>query len=139
MPMMANQSEMDEIARAEAEVAREKAELARSLRAVGRSSEKMALRIGGELKPALGAAIVVAGAAVAVGVTVALVRRGRRRDGWLSPQPPSALSTAAKTVGLWALRLLARRVAQEVVSRLAAPGESATAPLGATAAPTPRY
>lgn len=121
---------MDEIARAEADVAREKAELTRSLRAVGRSSENMARRIGGELKPALGAAIVVAGAAVAVGVTVALVRRGRRRDRWLSPsEPPSALSTAAKTVGIWALRLLARRVAQEVVSRLAVPGEPAPAPL----------
>ena len=120
---------MDEIARAEAEIAREKAELSRNLRAVGRSSEHMARRIGGELKPALGAAVVVAGAAVAVGVTVALVRRGRRRDRWLSPEPPSALSTAAKTVGIWALRLLARRVAQEVVSRLAVPGEATPAPL----------
>lgn len=119
---MASQTE-DDIARAAAEVAREKAELTRSLRAVGRSSEHMARRIGSELKPALGAAVVVAGAAVAVGVTVALVRRGRRRDRWLSPEPPSALSTAAKTVGIWALRLLARRVAQEVVSRLNVPEE----------------
>lgn len=125
---------MDEIARAEAAVAREKAELSRSLRAVGRSSENMARRIGGELKPALGAAVVVAGAAVAVGVTVALVRRGRRRDRWLSPGQPSALSTAAKTVGIWALRLLARRVAQEVVSRLSVPGEPAPASLSASAA-----
>jgi hypothetical protein len=119
---------MDEIARAEAQVAKEKAELARSLRAVGRSSEKMARRIGDELKPALGAAVLVAGAAVAVGITVALVRRGRRRDRWLGPQqPPSALSTAAKTVGIWALRLLARRVAQEALSRLAAASEASPA------------
>lgn len=130
---------MDEIARAEAQVAREKAELTRSLRAVGRSSEHMARRIGGELKPALGAAVVVAGAAVAVGVTVALVRRGRRRDRWLGPDQPSALSTAAKTVGLWALRLLARRVAQEVVSRLGEPAEATPAPLPAGAAAAPRY
>lgn len=138
MPIMASQSEMDEIKRAEAEVAREKAELARSLRAVGRSSEHMARRIGVELKPALGAAVIVAGAAVAVGVTVALARRGRRRDRWLSPEQPSALSTAAKTVGIWALRLLARRVAQEVVSRLAVPGEpAATSPAGSLAAAGP--
>lgn len=127
---------MDEIARAEAQVAKEKAELARSLRAVGRSSEKMARRMGDELKPVLGAAVLVAGAAVALGVTVALVRRGRRRDRWVAPRPPSALSTAAKTVGVWALRLLVRRVAQEALSRLAAASEAGGAsPASATAAP----
>ncbi len=126
MPSTASLSEMDEIKRAEAQVAREKAELSRSLRAVGRTSEHMARRIGTELKPALAAAVVVAGAAVAVGVTVALVRRSRRRDRWFSvEQPPSALSGAAKTAGLWALRLLARRVAQEVVSRLGEPNAAA--------------
>jgi high-affinity Fe2+/Pb2+ permease len=123
---------MNETARAQAEVAREKAELTRSLRAVGRTSERMARRIGDELKPALSAAVVVAGAAIAVGVTVALVRRGRRH-GWQSPERPSALSTAAKAVGVWALRLLARRAAQEVLSRLSARDEGAPAALSAPA------
>lgn len=122
MTITASPSEKDEIARAEAQVAKEKAELTRSLRAVGRSSEKMAQRLGNELKPVAGAAVVVAGAAIAVGVTVALVRRSRRRSRWLAPEPPSAITVAAKTVGLWALRYLARRAAQDVLSRLSAHG-----------------
>lgn len=124
MPINASQSDTDEIAEAEARVAREKAELTRSLKAVGRTSEHMARQLSSELKPALTAAVAVAGAAAAVGLTVALVRRSRRRHGWFAPEQPSALATAAKTAGLWALRLLARRVAQEVVNRLAEPQAS---------------
>lgn len=131
---------MDDIALAEAQVAREKAELTRSLRAVGRTSEHVARRIGSELKPALGAAVVVVGAAVAVGVTVALVRRSRRRDRWLTAgEAPSALSSAAKTAGLWALRLLARRVAQEVVSRLGEPAPTVPAYVPAEPLARARY
>jgi hypothetical protein len=126
--MTLSQSDTEDIARAEAQVAREKAQLTRSLRAVGRSSEHMARRIGSELKPALVAAVAVAGAAAAIGVTVALVRRAKRRDHWFAPEQPSALGNAAKTAGLWALRLLARRVAQELVSRLSEPSAPTAAP-----------
>jgi len=128
MPITASHSDIEEIALAEANVAREKAELARSLRAVGRSSEHLARRIGSELKPALAAAVVVAGAAAAVGVTVALLRRNRRQNHWFQPERQSALATAAKTAGLWALRLVVRRVAQELVSRLSEPALIATTP-----------
>lgn len=130
--MTLSQSDSEEIARAEANVAREKAQLTRSLRAVGRSSEDMARRLGSELKPALITAAAVAGAAVAVGITVALVRRAKRRDVWFAPEQPSTLGTAAKTAGLWALRFLARRVAQELVGRLSEP----SAPLAASS-PSP--
>jgi hypothetical protein len=117
-------TDTDEIKLAQAEVDRHKAELARSLRAAEKTGESIARRIGHEMKPAVIGAVAVAGAAAAIVVTVALVRRGRRRH-WLGPQQPSALTTAAKTAGLWALRLLARRVAQEVVSRLGEPSPHA--------------
>jgi hypothetical protein len=117
----ATPADKDEIKLAQAEVERHKAELARSLRAAEKSGEHIAQRIGREMKPAVVGAVAVAGAAAAVVLTVALVRRGRRQH-WLAAQRPSALATVAKTAGLWALRLLARRVAQEVVSRLSEPG-----------------
>jgi GH24 family phage-related lysozyme (muramidase) len=122
-------TDTDEIKLAQAEVERHKAELARSLRAAEKSGEHIAERLGREVKPAIVGAVAVAGAAAAVVLTVALVRRGRRRQ-WLGAEQPSAFATVAKTAGLWALRLLARRVAQEVVSRLGepTPEELASAP-----------
>lgn len=116
-------NEADEIARAEQRVAERKAELSKSLRRVGHSSEAFARRLSGELKPALWVGVAVAGAAGATALAVALVRRSRRRSRWLAPQEPSALAVAAKTAGLWALRLLARRVAQEIVSVATAPNQ----------------
>lgn len=113
-------ADADEIELMQAHVERQKAELARSLRRAEKTGEHLARRIGHEVKPALIGAVAVVGASAAVAITVALVRRGRRRH-WLAPQPPSALANAAKTAGLWALRLLARRVAQELVSRLGEP------------------
>lgn len=121
MSLSMSQSDTEEVAQAEAEVALKKAELARSLRAVGHSGEVMARRIGSELKPTAVAVAVVAGAIAIVGVGVFVARR--RRHHWLVPEPPSAFATAAKAAGLWALRLLARRAAQEIASRL---GEPAT-------------
>jgi hypothetical protein len=112
-------NEADEIARAEAQVELRKARLSQSLREVGKSSENLARRLGNELRPMLVVAIAIAGAAAAIGVTMTLVRRTRSRHGWLQPEQPSTLAVAAKAAGLWAMRILARRVAQEVVSRLA--------------------
>src|SRR6185369_9874821 len=114
-------NEADELARAEQQVTESRARLSRSLREVGKSSENLARRLGNELKPTLAVAGAVAGAAVVVGVAVALMRRGKRRRGWFAPQQPSPLAVAAKSAGLWALRFVARRVAQELVSRLAEP------------------
>ena len=119
MSLSMTQSDTEEVAQAEAEVALKKAELARSLRAVGHSSEVMARRIGSELKPAAIAAAVLAGAVAVVGIGVVVARR--RRHHWLAPEPPSAFAIAAKAAGLWALRLLARRAAQEIVNRLGEP------------------
>jgi len=117
-PIATTNNEADELARAEQQVMQSRAELSRSLRRVGESSANLARKLSMELKPTLAVAAAVAGAAVVVGVTVSLVRRGRRRQGWFAPEQPSALAVAAKGAALWALRILARRVAQELVSRL---------------------
>jgi hypothetical protein len=122
--MSASLNESDEISRAEAQVAEQRAQLTRSLQAASRSGEKLARRLGDELKPAVTAALVVVGTVAVVGVTVALIRRAGRRRSWRAPSDPSFAANAARAVGLWALRLLAKRVAQEVVSRLTEPSEA---------------
>jgi hypothetical protein len=126
--MIASLNEGDEIARAEALVAEQRAQLTRSLQAASRSGEKLARRLGDELKPAMTAAVVVVGTVAVVGVTVALVRRAGRRGGRAVLDEPSLVANAAKAAGLWALRLLAKRAAQEVVSRLTGPELIATTP-----------
>jgi hypothetical protein len=114
-------NEADELDRAEQQVAQSRAKLSRSLYQAGKSSEALARRVGQELKPTVIIAAAVVGAALVVGVTVALLRRGKRRDGWFAPAQTSGLALAAKGAGLWALRLVARRAAQELVSRLTEP------------------
>src|SRR5512138_1782568 len=90
----------DELTRAEQQVVRSREKLSRSLHQVGKSGEALGRRLAQQLKPTLAVAVAVAGAALVVGVTVALVRRGKRRHGWLAPERPSALLTAAKGAGL---------------------------------------
>jgi hypothetical protein len=123
--MTASLENTDEISRAEALVAEQRAQLKRSLSRASRSGEKLAKTLTSELKPAVTAAIVVASAAAIVGVSVAVVRRSSRNRGWRASTEPSVLGNAAKAAGLWALRLLARRVAQEIVARLAEPTPAA--------------
>jgi hypothetical protein len=91
-------------------------------------------RLVRELNPGLGGAVVLAGAVVAIGLTAALVR-GRRRARWVGPQRPSAVATVAKTAGLWVLRSVVRRVAEEAVARLA---EQSASPHAAPAPSTSR-
>lgn len=122
--MTASLNESDEIARAEAQVAEQRAQLARSLRRASQSGEKLARRLGKELKPAVTAGIVLVGAVAVVGLTVVLVKRAGQRRGWHAASEPSLVGNAAKAAGLWALRLLAKRVAQEVVGRLQEPNAS---------------
>jgi hypothetical protein len=120
--MTTSASGNDEIARAEAQVRESKAELSRSLREVEKSGQNLVQRVQRELKPALTTALLVAGAAAVIGVTVIVATRRRKSSGgWLAPvtpAQPSALGIVAKSAGLWALRLLARRAAQELVHRL---------------------
>jgi hypothetical protein len=119
--MTASLNDTDEIARAEALVAEQRAQLTRSLKAASQSGKKLAKRLGSELKPTVTAAILVAGAAAVIGVSVAIARRSGRGKGWRAPEQPSLAGNAAKAAGLWALRLLARRAAQELVARLTEP------------------
>src|ERR1041384_14035 len=117
--MTASLNDTDEIARAEAQVAEQRAKLTRSLQAASNSGEKFARKLSHELKPAMTAAVVVAGAAAVVGISVAIARRSSRNRGWSAPGQPSLFANVAKAAGLWALRAVARRAAQELVARLA--------------------
>ena len=124
--MTASLNDSDEISRAEALVSEQREQLKRSLSRASRSGEKLAKTLSKELQPAITAAIVVAGAAAVIGVSVAVARRSSRSRGWRVPAEPSVLGNAAKAAGLWAMRLLARRVAQEIVARFAEPAPAAS-------------
>jgi len=122
---------------AEHEVARRKSELAKSLKAAGKSGERLANRVGEQLKPALIAGAVVVGAVAVVSVAVAVTRR--RRSFWQPPARPSAFGAIARGAGLWLLRIAAKRVAEEVAARLAEPAAPAAVAAGAprSVAPSP--
>src|SRR6267142_2641539 len=107
-PMATNHTdaEADEIARAEERVRLSRAELSRSLHRVEQSSEKLARRLGNELKPTVAAAAAVAGAALVIGITVAVMRRRKQHEHWFGPERPSPVAVAAKAAGLWLLRVV---------------------------------
>jgi hypothetical protein len=113
----ASSSDIDEVSRAEAEVAVRKAELSRSLREAGQSSEQMVQRLRTELKPAMLAALALAGLAAVAGITIAVARR-RRRTRWLPAEQPSTVATAARGAGMFLLRLVARQVTNQLVAKL---------------------
>lgn len=114
--MVTTSTEADEIARAELDVEQSQAQLAQSLRQVGNSSAKLARRLGNELRPSA-TVMAVAGAALLLGVGIVVVRRGRSQRSWLVPERPPVLGAIAKTVGLFALRFVARRAAEAAVKR----------------------
>ncbi len=117
-PMHTATNEADELLRAELAVEQSRAELNRSLRRVSQSGEKLLTRVQDELKPGLVIAAAVVGAVALTGAAVALARRSGRKNHWFAPERPSTLGVVAKAVGLWALRMAARKVALEVVARL---------------------
>jgi hypothetical protein len=91
-----------------------------------------------ELKPVLLVGVVMAGVG-ATALAFAVARRARRRSRWLAPSDagaPSPLAIAAKSGGLWAMRLLVRRVTEELVNHLSE--KQLSGPTGApgVAAPT---
>jgi hypothetical protein len=115
-------TEADEIARAEQRRADRKALLEHG-RIQHSYGEIAGRRIGGELKPVLLVGVVMAGVG-ATALALALARRAQRRSRWFEPTrstEPSPLVIAAKSAGLWAMRLLVRRVAEELVSHLSEP------------------
>ena len=113
-------SNPEEVKQAEREVERRKAELSLRLRRAGESGERMARRLGEQLKPALVGIAVVGGAALLVGAVV-LVARRRRRVVWSTPERASRASALVQSAGLALLRLVARQVAVAVVRRVAPP------------------
>lgn len=116
-PMHTTTNEADELLRAELAVEQSRAELNRSLRRVSQNGEKLLQRVQAELKPGLVIGVAVVGALALTGVSVALARRNKKSH-WLAPEQPSTFGVVAKAVGLWALRLAARNVAQALVARL---------------------
>jgi hypothetical protein len=135
MGVMITSAEADEIERAEQRVALSRAALSRSLHRAEKSGANMVHRWQRELKPVATVAVALVGAAAILGVTVALVQRNRRHPRWLRPQQSSRLGSAAKALGVWALRIAARRAAEVLVARLeqpAAPPAPAAAPVPAT-------
>jgi hypothetical protein len=125
-PNRTTTNESEELLRAELDVKESRAELARSLRQVGKTGENLLRRAKAELKPGLVIAAVVVGTVAIAGAAVVLTRRGRK-PGWLAPQRASTFGVVAKAVGLWALRIAARKAAQELVARLEQPQLSAPA------------
>lgn len=109
-------NEAEEIARAEQAVEHGRWQTAPRLRTRGRDGH--VLQGHPELKPVLiGAAIVVGVALAAVG---AAALRSRSRRAWLAPSSSSSQwKTAAKSLGLWALRAAVRSVARELVAQVA--------------------
>jgi hypothetical protein len=130
---MITADEADEMERAEQRVALSRAALSRSLRRAESSSVNLVHRWQRELKPTLTVAAALVGAAAVVGVTIALVQRNRRRPGWLRPQEPSRFAETAKALGVWALRIAARRAGEALVARLEQPAPAAPTPAPAPA------
>lgn len=120
-PMHTANNDADELLRAELAVERSRAELNRSLQRASQSGEQLLHRVRAELKPGLVIGAAAVGAVALTGVAVALARRTRRTNHWFQPQQASALGAVAKAVGIWALRLAARKVALAVVARLEQP------------------
>jgi hypothetical protein len=110
-------NETDETARAEAHIAEERAQRS-GLRSASESGRSLASRLGELDKPVATTALIVVGVAAVVGIGVALARRSARNNPWRAPARSSFAGNVAKTAGLWALRLVARRAAQELVAQL---------------------
>jgi hypothetical protein len=117
-------NEAEEIARAEQAVEHGRLQLARRVWTRGNEGQMRQGHL--ELKPVLiGAAVVVGVALAAVGASLL---RSRRRRAWLAPsQKSSQWSTAAKSLGLWALRATVRTAARELVAQAAAHAQASTA------------
>jgi hypothetical protein len=99
------------------EVERRQVELSQSIQAAGESGQRMARRLGAQLKPALIGVAVAAGAAAVIGLV--LLARRRRPGGWQVPQPRSAVASVARQAGLGLLRWLALQAARTVAQRVA--------------------
>ena len=117
---MNNLSSSDEVKQAEREVELRKADLSMRLRRAGESGERMARRLGDQLKPALVGVAVVGGAALLVGAVVLMARR-RRHVGWSAPRRASTASALLQSAGLALVRLVARQAAVALVRRISPP------------------
>lgn len=117
---MNEMSSPEDVKQAELEVARRKAELTLHPKQAGAHEERVARRLGDELKPALIGVAVVVGVALLAGTAFVVARR-RHRSGWLAPQQSSKVSAMVQSAGLGLLRLVARHAARAVVQRLNGP------------------
>jgi hypothetical protein len=118
---MNNLSSPDEVKQAEREVERRKAELSLRLRRAGEQGERVARRLGDQLKPALVGVAVVGGAALLVGVVVLVARSRRQATRWSAPRSSSRASALVHSAGLSLLRLVAKQVAVTLARRMSPP------------------
>jgi hypothetical protein len=113
---------IDDVSLAGAGVEAGQVDLSASLPHAEKASERIVQHLG---KPAVVAGLAVVALATVAGVTIALARR-KRSNAWLQPERPSALGTAARGAGMFLLRLAARQVATQLLTRLdAAPPPAA--------------
>jgi hypothetical protein len=123
-----------EVQDAEVEVARSKQQLQRSLEQAGETSSRLAAEMRKKATPALIAAVVVGGAALA-GVAFAVTRgETRPRRGGSGRASPTGI--LARAVGVWLLRAAALRVAEALAAKLRDSRPPARAAQPALAAPS---
>lgn len=100
---------------AERDVAKSKQRFQESLRAAGETGTRLAGEVRKKMTPTLIVATVVGAAAVGVAVVVA---RGSSRPRWRRNEEPSLAGQVARAAGMWLLRAVAVKVAQQLVAKL---------------------
>jgi len=115
---------------AERDVAKKKQRFQESLRVAGETGTRLAGEVRKKMTPTLVVAAVVGAAAVGVAVVVA---RSGSRPRWRAPQAPSLTGQVARAAGMWLLRAVAVRVAQQLVVQFRDSQTPALAPARPTA------
>jgi len=123
-PDSSESSSDPEVLAARGEVLLAKAELESRLHAMGDSGRRALARVARKARPALVAAAVLVGVVVVVRLVQSASRR-RRASGWrqAGAGQPSLLKVAFGAALRGAVRVVATRMAEQAVLRLAADGE----------------
>lgn len=104
-----------EIQDAELEVTRTKQRLRQSLQVAGETGSRLATEMRSKATPALIAAVLVGGVAVAGTTYLVVARREPRRRS--SGHQPSAGAIVVRAIGVWLLRAAALRLAQALAAK----------------------
>lgn len=110
---------------AERDVAKSKQRFQESLRVAGETGTRLAGEVRKKMTPTLVVAAVVGAAAVGVAVVVA---RSSSRPRWRPAHQSSLTGQVARAAGMWLLRAIAVRVAQELTVKFREAQTPALAP-----------